>query len=192
MELLAPALPLARTAGHRWVERVTLTNLGDASLRLGRLADAERFLLEGLSLRPAGPDPRTEGLALLHLGTVYRALGRLPQAVGCLRRALELHDASGDRRARGRVLEQLGHALVALGRPEEAVPGRHEAPAGPADAGERPPVLPLPGAGPAAPVAAAPTPAALAPAVLAPAAAKPVAPGEARVPEQSRRHWYRL
>ncbi|MGW4806466.1 ATP-binding protein [Kitasatospora sp. NPDC004272] len=192
LELLEPALPLARTVGHRWVERVTLTNLGDASLRLGRLADAERFLLEGLSLRPAGPDPRTEGLALLHLGTVYRALGRLPQAVGCLRRALELHDASGDRRARERVLEQLGHALVALGRPEEAVPGRQEAPAGPADAGGRPPVLPLPGAEPAAPVAAAPAVLAPAPAVLAPAAAKPVAPGEARVPEQSRRHWYRL
>ncbi|MFB7949221.1 tetratricopeptide repeat protein [Kitasatospora phosalacinea] len=127
LELLGPALPLARATGHRRAERVTLTNLGDASLRLGRLADAERFLLEGLSLRSTGPDPRTEGLALLHLGAVHRAFGRLPQAVGCLRRALELHRASGDRWARGRALEQLGHALVALGRPEEAVPLWHEA-----------------------------------------------------------------
>ncbi|MFJ1756435.1 ATP-binding protein [Kitasatospora sp. NPDC088134] len=126
LELLGPALALSRATGYRWVERVTLTNLGDAALRLGRLAEAERRLLEALALRPGG-DRRTEGVALLHLGTVHRALGRLPQALGCLRRALELHRATGHRWAQGRTLEQLGHTFAALGRPAEAAARWREA-----------------------------------------------------------------
>ncbi|MFC8719775.1 ATP-binding protein [Kitasatospora sp. NPDC057198] len=140
LELLEPALPLARTTGRRRAERVTLTHLGDASLRLGRPEDAERFLLEALSLRSTGPDPHTEGLALLHLGTVHRTLGRLPQAVGCLRRALELHGTSGDGWARGRALEQLGLALAGPERADGA---------GPAAADDDPGPAPADGGGPA-------------------------------------------
>lgn len=122
IEKYALALVAFRQAGD--IQRIStaLNNLGTCSSRMGLLDQAEKYLLESLSLRQILGDPTPEAVTLTELGTLYHLKGReesrqdlLYLARSTLERALNRRRVSGDEVGEAGTLDRLGAVFRDLG-----------------------------------------------------------------------------
>jgi DNA-binding SARP family transcriptional activator/tetratricopeptide (TPR) repeat protein len=114
------ALAATRELGDPLAEAETLTNLGTAHRRAGRLPQALTHHREALALYRRLTDEVGEAQALAAIGIVHQRLGQYPQAMSHQRKALALHRSYGDRQGEAAVLANLGYTLCRLGRTKEA------------------------------------------------------------------------
>ena len=86
--------------------------LGSCHLRLGRLADAERFFRQALQDAPARVDPRHAATMMDHLARVASGLGRRAEARRLAMRSLLQHRRLGDVAGEALCLDHLGELML--------------------------------------------------------------------------------
>jgi len=114
------ALALARQAGWREFEAVSLSDLGDLSADMGRPQQAADELTQALALHRQTGYTAGQAQVLEGLSDVYRKMGRPAQAVEHLVQALALCRQIGSNEGQTAALRNLGEAYRDLGQLERA------------------------------------------------------------------------
>ena len=110
-------LEIRRQAATPYGEGVTLNNLGETFLALGRFDEAVDRLTQARQIFHDIEEIRGEGYALAISASAYLALGHTADAIGVLERALELRQASaGERFDEAHTLRDLGRAYQLAGQ----------------------------------------------------------------------------
>ncbi|GAB3914036.1 tetratricopeptide repeat protein [Kibdelosporangium lantanae] len=115
------ALAAAREVGDPLAEAETLTNLGTAHRRAGRLPEALTHHCSALALYRRLDDEAGEAQSLAAIGIVHQRRGEYPRALENFSRALALQQRLGDPRQHARVLGNLGVIYEELGRYADAL-----------------------------------------------------------------------
>ncbi len=114
------SLSLARQAGDRRIEGLSLYNVGNAYLALGAYPEARRYLEDALrTIRLLG-NRETEGVYLSTLSEIAWSQGEDAAALKYARSAVAIAIEVGARYAESNALWSLGNAELALGRYDEA------------------------------------------------------------------------
>jgi tetratricopeptide (TPR) repeat protein len=119
-EMTRLALSISRETGDRHNETTHVLNLGVASLDLGDLAQAQRFLEQALRLAHAVGDRATEPLSLSLLAQLARWRGDASEALARAGAALEIALTVHRRDCEAFALCMLADAEMALGHPAAA------------------------------------------------------------------------
>ncbi|HEX3753074.1 MAG TPA: BTAD domain-containing putative transcriptional regulator [Streptosporangiaceae bacterium] len=115
------ALAIRRDLGDVRGEAVTVNNLADTYIRLGRVADGLDQLESAPEVQRKAGYRYGEGVALNNLGEAYLALGRTAEAVECLQQARDVFVETSAPHGEDYALHNLARAFLDLGRPEDAV-----------------------------------------------------------------------
>lgn len=91
-------LAIRKTLGDKYFLAGTLSNLGLASLRLEKTAEALEFLTSSLKLSQEAQDMDLQAATHHRLGRLQQKLGRQDAALGHFNQALQIHRRLGDKR----------------------------------------------------------------------------------------------
>jgi tetratricopeptide (TPR) repeat protein len=115
------SLAIRRDLGDVRGEAITVNNLADTYIRLGRVADGLDQLESAPEVQRKAGYRYGEGVALNNLGEAYLALGRTAEAVECLQEARDVFVETSAPHGEDYALHNLARAFLDLGRPEDAV-----------------------------------------------------------------------
>lgn len=119
-KLLQTALEEARKAEKHGHEAQILILLGEQSLAINNVQEAEKYLRDAGELSRTSQFRRMETEAMYELATIYRTQGKLAQTEDCLRRGIEASRAVGDTYYLPRDLSGLAEIKALSGHFQEA------------------------------------------------------------------------
>jgi CHAT domain-containing protein/tetratricopeptide (TPR) repeat protein len=100
---------------------LTMTELGLACDRLGRIKQAEEWYAQAVAIWRRARDPQGEARALNNLGSMFMYQSEARKAITIFKEALSLWRTSGDPNGEARTLFNLGGAFDYLGEPQESL-----------------------------------------------------------------------
>ncbi|MEM6399041.1 MAG: tetratricopeptide repeat protein [Cyanobacteria bacterium P01_D01_bin.116] len=106
---------------ENWKYRTSLTQLGNAYLRLGEYQRAIEFYRQHLQISEEIGDRLRKGQSLGNLGNAYLCLGEYQRAIEFYRLHLQISEEIGDREGEGSSLGNLGCAYEFLGNCRRAI-----------------------------------------------------------------------
>ena len=114
------ALKMARSAGTRDWEGVTLNNIGDTYNNSGQPQLAIDFFEQAQSLMGVIDNPRRLASLLNNRGWAHEQLGQFATAQVCYEKGLRIRRNLKDREGEGKILNSLGVLSITRGHKEEA------------------------------------------------------------------------
>lgn len=115
------ALEVYEGTGDKWLEAVTLNNLGSAQKSIGQMDEALKQLDEALEIERDLADRDGEGATQSNIGGVYHLLGSFDEAISHYEAALAIFREAGNRAGESTVLGNIGQVLYAQGRYDDAL-----------------------------------------------------------------------
>jgi DNA-binding SARP family transcriptional activator len=121
IEYFEQALAIRRDIGDVRGEAISVNNLADTYIRLGRVAEGLDQLERAPAVQRKAGYRYGEGVALNNLGEAYLALHRTAEAVECLQQARDVFVEANAPHGEDYALHNLARAFLDLGRPQDAV-----------------------------------------------------------------------